>query len=261
MTTNIQINPLTLRFPEELERIFFDDYFKKSLNQVRFALLLVLFILAISGILDQWTSPDFRSKALFFRYGLLFPVTLGFLSFTFSRLFKRFMQPAISLFIIIMAGSFIEFTIFVRNIDLGTSEVIIIILYSYTAIKLNFIYATLVGWTIAEAIAEMALDMQLVIARFSQELNETFSIRIGINTGPVVAGVIGLKKFIYDLWGDAVNTASRMESHGMANCIQVSQATYDLLRDKYLFEERGVIYVKGKGEMLTYLLTGRKVHQ
>jgi len=85
MTTNIQINPLTLRFPEELERIFIDDYFKKSLNQVRFALLLVLFILAISGILDQWTSPDFRAKALFFRYGFLFPVTLAFLMFTFSR--------------------------------------------------------------------------------------------------------------------------------------------------------------------------------
>lgn len=85
MTTNIQINPLTLRFPEELERIFIDDYFKKSLNQVRFALLLVLFILAISGILDQLTYPDFKAKALFFRYGLLFPVTLAFFMFTFSR--------------------------------------------------------------------------------------------------------------------------------------------------------------------------------
>jgi class 3 adenylate cyclase len=111
----------------------------------------------------------------------------------------------------------------------------------------------------AESVAEMALDMQQEIAKFSRELDESFSIRIGINTGPVVAGVIGLKKFIYDLWGDAVNTASRMESHGMPNCIQVSQTTYELLQDKYLFEERGVIEVKGKGEMFTYLLRGRKV--
>ena len=113
----------------------------------------------------------------------------------------------------------------------------------------------------AEAVAEMALDMQEEIARLNREINESFSIRIGINTGSVVAGVIGLKKFIYDLWGDAVNTASRMESHGLANCIQVSQTSYKLLRDKYLFQERGVIHVKGKGEMLTYLLTGRKVHE
>jgi class 3 adenylate cyclase len=75
----------------------------------------------------------------------------------------------------------------------------------------------------------------------------------------VVAGVIGSKKFIYDLWGDAVNTASRMESHGIAGAIQVTESTYKCLRDKYLFEERGVIQVKGKGEMTTYFLTGKKV--
>jgi len=110
----------------------------------------------------------------------------------------------------------------------------------------------------AEAIAEMALDMQKEMAKFSLECGEPLNIRIGINTGPVVAGVIGTKKFIYDLWGDAVNTASRMESQGIPGKIQVSAATYHLLQDRYLFEERGIIQVKGKGEMMTYLLTGRK---
>lgn len=110
----------------------------------------------------------------------------------------------------------------------------------------------------AEAIAEMALDMLEAINKFSVERGEEFKIRIGINSGPVVAGVIGTKKFIYDLWGDAVNTASRMESHGIVGGIQVSGDTYELLQDKYIFEERGVVNVKGKGEMFTYLLTGRK---
>jgi PAS domain S-box-containing protein len=110
----------------------------------------------------------------------------------------------------------------------------------------------------AEAIAEMALDMISEIIRFNAEYNEAFNIRLGINTGPVVAGVIGIKKFIYDLWGDTVNTASRMESHGVPGCIQVTEATYQRLHNQYVFEERGVISVKGKGEMMTYFLTGRR---
>ena len=111
----------------------------------------------------------------------------------------------------------------------------------------------------ADAIAEMALDMQDQIKRFNVEQGHSCSIRIGINTGPVIAGVIGTKKFIYDLWGDAVNTASRMESNGIGGSIQVTPATYERLRDRFLLEERGVIEVKGKGEMLTYLLKGRRV--
>ncbi|TAE09405.1 MAG: PAS domain-containing protein [Oscillatoriales cyanobacterium] len=110
----------------------------------------------------------------------------------------------------------------------------------------------------AEAIAEMALDMLAAIQELNVKLDSNFDIRIGINSGPVVAGVIGTKKFIYDLWGNAVNTASRMESHGIPGSIQVSFYTYDLLRDKYEFEERGLIEIKGKGEMRTYFMKGRK---
>ncbi|MDJ1181953.1 adenylate/guanylate cyclase domain-containing protein [Roseofilum casamattae] len=107
------------------------------------------------------------------------------------------------------------------------------------------------------AIAEMAIDMQKAIANFSQTRGETFQIRIGINTGPVVAGVIGTKKFSYDLWGDTVNTASRMESHGIPGKIQMTQSTYDRLKHDYKFKEREQILIKGKGIMKTYLLMGR----
>ncbi|WP_445299252.1 adenylate/guanylate cyclase domain-containing protein [Microcoleus sp.] len=110
----------------------------------------------------------------------------------------------------------------------------------------------------AEASAEMALDMLVAIDELNVKLEATFDLRIGINSGPVVAGVIGTKKFIYDLWGNAVNTASRMESHGVPGRIQVSFYTYKLLRDKYEFEERGLIDIKGQGEMRTYFLTGPK---
>jgi adenylate cyclase len=110
----------------------------------------------------------------------------------------------------------------------------------------------------AEAIAEMALDMVAAIKELNVKLNANFDIRIGINSGPVVAGVIGTKKFIYDLWGNAVNTASRMESHGIPGRIQVSIYTYNLLQDQYEFEDRGLIEIKGKGQMQTYLLSGRK---
>ena len=110
----------------------------------------------------------------------------------------------------------------------------------------------------AEAIAEMALGMQEEMIRIRSETGEDLSIRIGINTGPVVAGVIGIQKFTYDLWGDAVNTASRMESHGVAGKIQVTKETYELLKDEYLFERRGMIEIKGKGEMETWFLVRRK---
>ncbi|HEY9763370.1 MAG TPA: adenylate/guanylate cyclase domain-containing protein [Trichocoleus sp.] len=110
-----------------------------------------------------------------------------------------------------------------------------------------------------EAIAEMALDMRAEILKFSVAHQHKFDIRIGINSGPVIAGVIGAKKFIYDLWGDTVNVASRMESHGLAGEIQVTEATYQQLKHLYTFQSRGAIQIKGKGKMKTYLLIGRKV--
>ncbi len=112
----------------------------------------------------------------------------------------------------------------------------------------------------AEAIADMALDMQNVIGKFASDLGEPFKIRVGINTGPVVAGVIGIKKFIYDLWGDAVNIASRMESHGLPDHIQVSESTYVILANKYKFADRGKIMIKGKGEMQTYFLINKLIN-
>ncbi len=109
----------------------------------------------------------------------------------------------------------------------------------------------------AEAIAQMALDMQAAVASFNAKNNHSFSLRIGINIGGVVAGVIGLTKFSYDLWGDTVNVAHRMESNGIPGEIQVTDAVYERLKDKFAFTMRGKIEIKGKGEMIVYLLLGR----
>ncbi len=109
-----------------------------------------------------------------------------------------------------------------------------------------------------EAIANLSLDMQAAMTQFKSPDNAPLQLRIGINTGPVIAGVIGRKKFIYDLWGDAVNVASRMESQGLAGCIQVTAPVYEHLCDRYVLDQRGVIDVKGKGLMPTYLLRGKQ---
>jgi class 3 adenylate cyclase len=109
----------------------------------------------------------------------------------------------------------------------------------------------------AEAIAEAALGLQQEIVRHDSSDGETFSLRIGINTGPVVAGVIGKTKFSYDVWGETVNTAWHMETYGAPGYIQVNETTHARLGDKYAFEDRGEFYVKDKGELKTYFLKGR----
>lgn len=108
----------------------------------------------------------------------------------------------------------------------------------------------------ADAIVKMAVAMQEAMTKLNQKTREPLSLRIGIHTGSVVAGVIGTKKFCYDLWGDTVNTASRMEQYGLPDCIQITEATYSQLskQQQNLFAKRGTIDVKGKGKIETFLL-------
>jgi class 3 adenylate cyclase len=110
----------------------------------------------------------------------------------------------------------------------------------------------------AEAAAAMALDMLETLAQYNQGRDEPLQIRIGLNSGPVVAGVIGAKKFIYDLWGDTVNTASRLESHSDAGAIQITRATYELVCDAFVCMPHGTISVKGKGLMPVWHILGRR---
>jgi len=109
----------------------------------------------------------------------------------------------------------------------------------------------------AQAIAELALRIRDHVAA-TPIAGRRLSLRIGISSGPVTAGIIGTHKFAYDLWGDTVNTASRMESEGVPGVIQVGPATYELIKEAYVFEARGAIPVKGRGEMETYLLISKR---
>ena len=111
----------------------------------------------------------------------------------------------------------------------------------------------------AESVANMALEMIDTMRLLSKSLGMDINIRVGIHTGAVIAGVIGQKKFSYDLWGDTVNIASRMESRGEAGKIHVSEAVYLILKSTFLFDERGEIQVKGKGLMRTYFLLGKRL--
>ena len=109
----------------------------------------------------------------------------------------------------------------------------------------------------AQVLVVMALEICDYVSQH-EFCGRKLTFRIGLNSGPVVAGVIGRKKFIYDLWGDAVNTASRMESHGQEGMIQITRATYELVKDDFVCEPHGTVNVKGKGEMEVWFVTGQR---
>jgi len=110
----------------------------------------------------------------------------------------------------------------------------------------------------AQALVRMALDMRDYISTHAFHSGHRVSFRIGINSGSMIAGVIGRRKFVYDVWGDAVNIASRMESHGLGGAVQITQTTYELIQDEFVCEPRGTVNVKGKGEMEVWLVVSEK---
>lgn len=110
----------------------------------------------------------------------------------------------------------------------------------------------------AQVMARMALAMRACVDELRSAGEDRIDFRIGMNSGPCVGGVIGLRKFVFDIWGDPVNTASRMESHGVPGRIHLSDATYELIRDEFECEPRGTIDVKGKGPMRTWFLVGER---
>jgi guanylate cyclase len=107
----------------------------------------------------------------------------------------------------------------------------------------------------AQALVCMALEMREYVAAHTFLNGRRLNFRIGINSGPLIAGVIGRRKFVYDVWGDAVNVASRMESHGQSGTIQITRTTYELIKDEFICEPRGSVNVKGKGEMEVWFVT------
>src|SRR3990172_2904569 len=147
--------------------------------------------------------------------------------------------------------------------DFTSASVLFADVVGFTPMSAKLSPAELVGLldevftTFDRFVAELALRIRDHVAT-NQVKGHFLSLRIGINSGPVTAGIIGTHKFSYDLWGDTVNTASRMESEGIPGSIQVSPSTYELIKDEYVCEARGFIPVKGKSEMETYLLISKE---
>jgi guanylate cyclase len=110
----------------------------------------------------------------------------------------------------------------------------------------------------AKALVHMALEMREYVMSHTFGKGQRVKFRIGINSGSMIAGVIGKRKFVYDVWGDAVNIASRMESHGMGGAVQITQDTYELIKEEFVCEPRGTVNVKGKGEMEVWLVHSAK---
>jgi adenylate cyclase len=110
----------------------------------------------------------------------------------------------------------------------------------------------------AQVLVHMALEMRDFIQTHEFRNGQRVNFRIGISSGPVIGGVIGKRKFVYDVWGDAVNVASRMESQGMGGSIQITRATYELIKDEFVCEPRGALHVKGKGTMEAWLVVSAK---
>jgi adenylate cyclase len=411
-----RLDYVTLRFLDDpdAERTFLEDYYRKSINQMRIAIVLAIVITSAFGIRDAWITPTVIARLWFVRYAIICPFFLAALLCSFTGYARQFMQLCISLGMLVYGLGIVAMLVIAPapGNNMYFAGLLLIPLFPPT-IRVRFIYSSIASWTIiaayeiaaislthtslpylinnnfflitstaigmitsymlelfarknfiqqiqlekerdrserlllnilppsiahrlkqkhetiadgfaeatvlfadiagftrlaasrsprevvdllndifsefdhlaekhgvekiktigdaymavaglpvlspdhATAIVELALDMQAAVSRRGADGRGPISLRIGINTGPVVAGVIGMKKFIYDVWGDTVNTASRMESHGIEGGIQVTEETYARLKHAYRLEERGTLKIKGKGEMRTYMLTGR----
>ncbi|MBF0226355.1 MAG: adenylate/guanylate cyclase domain-containing protein [Desulfobacterales bacterium] len=413
-------------FAKDIEEKFQEDFYDKSINSIRLAIILCILVYGSSGILDIWSLPSTRISAWVIRYTTIFFFIIPIFFATYIKKFKKFIQPLTSLVMVAVGSNIIIIAGLAKQHELGflfySGGLVLVIMINYTVAQISLRYATYTGWIIlfvfefmavfkqdmlldyektillcmmnfvfvaanicgmvggyfiefyrrkdflqrqlmeqeqvisenlllnilpkeivailknenriiseyyegasilfadvvnftsmsqnmspgelvqllnaifsyfdtlvekygvekiktigdcymvaagvptprhdhALVLAQMALDMNTFVKNNTFSNNIKISFKIGINSGPVVAGVIGKKKFVYDLWGDAVNTASRMESHGSGGKIQITRATYEKIKDQFDCECLGKIAIKGKGEMEVWNIIGRKIDQ